>query len=90
MSETIAVIGAGVMGSGIAQTAAMAGKTVHFYDVSETALQNGLASVEKSLRRFVKAGQLSEQEAEAALGRIRPATGSARRSFCASSLKPGI
>ncbi|MED5075611.1 3-hydroxyacyl-CoA dehydrogenase NAD-binding domain-containing protein, partial [Anoxybacillus geothermalis] len=54
MAETIAVIGAGVMGSGIAQTAAMAGKTVYLYDVSEAALQNGLASAEKSLRRFVK------------------------------------
>ncbi|EQB95248.1 MULTISPECIES: 3-hydroxyacyl-CoA dehydrogenase family protein [unclassified Geobacillus] len=71
MAETIAVIGAGVMGSGIAQTAAMAGKTVYLYDVSEAALQNGLASVEKSLRRFVKTGGLSEPEARAALGRIR-------------------
>lgn len=74
VAETLTVIGAGVMGSGIAQTAAMAGKTVHLYDVSEAALQNGLASVEKSLRRFVKAGHLSEQEAQAALGRIRPTT----------------
>ncbi|ASS99849.1 MULTISPECIES: 3-hydroxyacyl-CoA dehydrogenase family protein [Geobacillus] len=71
MAETIAVIGAGVMGSGIAQTAAMAGKTVYLYDVSEAALQNGLASAEKSLRRFVKTGGLSESEAAAALGRIR-------------------
>ncbi|ADU93699.1 3-hydroxyacyl-CoA dehydrogenase family protein [Geobacillus sp. Y412MC52] len=71
MAETIAVIGAGVMGSGIAQTAAMAGKTVYLYDVSEAALQNGLASAEKSLRRFVKTGGLSEPEARAALGRIR-------------------
>ncbi|AGT31633.1 3-hydroxybutyryl-CoA dehydrogenase [Geobacillus genomosp. 3] len=72
MADTIAVIGAGVMGSGIAQTAAMAEKTVYLYDVSETALQNGLASAEKSLRRFVKAGELSEPEAASALGRIRP------------------
>ncbi|OQP14518.1 3-hydroxyacyl-CoA dehydrogenase family protein [Geobacillus thermoleovorans] len=71
MAETIAVIGAGGMGSGIAQTAAMAGKTVYLYDVSEAALQNGLASAEKSLRRFVKTGGLSEPEARAALGRIR-------------------
>ncbi|AWO73207.1 3-hydroxybutyryl-CoA dehydrogenase [Geobacillus thermoleovorans] len=71
MADTIAVIGAGVMGSGIAQTAAMAGKTVYLYDVSEAALQNGLASAEKSLRRFVKTGGLSEPEARAALGRIR-------------------
>ncbi|BAD75604.1 3-hydroxybutyryl-CoA dehydrogenase [Geobacillus kaustophilus HTA426] len=71
MAETIAVIGAGVMGSGIAQTAAMVGKTVYLYDVSEAALQNGLASAEKSLRRFVKTGGLSEPEARAALGRIR-------------------
>lgn len=72
MADVLAVIGAGVMGSGIAQTAAMAGKTVYLYDVSEAALQNGLASAEKSLRRFVKAGELSEPEAAAALGRIRP------------------
>ncbi|PJW21097.1 3-hydroxybutyryl-CoA dehydrogenase [Geobacillus thermodenitrificans] len=74
MAETIAVIGSGVMGSGIAQTAAMAGKTVYLYDVSEAALQNGLASAEKSLRRFVQSGRMSEQEAQAARGRLRPTT----------------
>ncbi|MED0663565.1 3-hydroxyacyl-CoA dehydrogenase family protein [Geobacillus thermodenitrificans] len=74
MAETIAVIGSGVMGSGIAQTAAMAGKTVYLYDVSEAALQNGLTSAEKSLRRFVQSGRMSEQEAQAARGRLRPTT----------------
>lgn len=74
MTETIAVVGAGVMGSGIAQSIAMAGKNVRLYDISEAALENGLASIQKSLARFVKTGKLSEQDAEQTLQRIRTGT----------------
>jgi 3-hydroxybutyryl-CoA dehydrogenase len=69
----IAVIGAGLMGSGIAQSIAMAGKDVRLYDISEAALDKGLASIQKSLSRFVKAGKLSEQDAQQTLQRIRTA-----------------
>lgn len=75
MAKTIAVVGAGLMGSGIAQSLAMAGKEVRLYDISEAALDKGLASIQKSLSRFIKAGKLSEQDAKQTLQRIRTATG---------------
>ena len=52
--QRIAVIGAGTMGNGIAQTFASYGTTVQLVDVNEAALEKGLATVEKSLGRFVK------------------------------------
>ncbi|QAV26664.1 3-hydroxybutyryl-CoA dehydrogenase [Neobacillus thermocopriae] len=72
--QTIAVIGAGLMGSGIAQSLAMGGKTVYLYDISEAALEKGMQSIQKSLARFVKAGKLQEQEATAILARIQTET----------------
>ncbi|MCZ0754124.1 3-hydroxyacyl-CoA dehydrogenase family protein [Anoxybacillus sp. J5B_2022] len=74
MVQTIAVIGAGLMGSGIAQSLAMGGKTVYLYDISEAALEKGVNSIQKSLARFVKAGKLSEQEATNVLSRIQTET----------------
>jgi 3-hydroxybutyryl-CoA dehydrogenase len=68
--QTVAVIGAGLMGSGIAQTLAMGGKSVMLYDISEEALQKGMNGIQKSLARFVKAGQLQETDVENVLGRI--------------------
>lgn len=72
--QTIAVIGAGLMGSGIAQSLAMGGKTVYLYDISEAALEKGMQSIQKSIARFVKAGKLQEQEATAILARIQTET----------------
>ncbi|UAL53150.1 3-hydroxyacyl-CoA dehydrogenase family protein [Metabacillus dongyingensis] len=69
--QKIAVIGAGLMGSGIAQSFAAAGKTVHLYDVSKKALEKAQFKIDKSLSRFVKAGHLSEAEKSAALENIR-------------------
>ncbi|MCX8001877.1 MAG: 3-hydroxyacyl-CoA dehydrogenase family protein [Anoxybacillus mongoliensis] len=74
MMQIMAVIGAGLMGSGIAQSLAMGGKTVYLYDVSEAALEKGMKSIQKSLSRFVKAGKLQEQEATAVLARIQTET----------------
>ncbi len=71
MMQIMAVIGAGLMGSGIAQSLAMGGKTVYLYDVSEAALEKGMKSIQKSVSRFVKAGKLQEQEATAILARIQ-------------------
>ncbi|MBA2877938.1 3-hydroxybutyryl-CoA dehydrogenase [Anoxybacillus kamchatkensis] len=72
--QIMAVIGAGLMGSGIAQSLAMGGKTVYLYDISEAALEKGVQAIQKSLARFVKAGKLQEQEATAILARIQPET----------------
>lgn len=72
--QTIAVIGAGLMGSGIALSLAMGGKTVYLYDISDAALEKGMQAIQKSLARFVKAGKLSEQEATTVLARIQTKT----------------
>ncbi|KIQ94463.1 3-hydroxybutyryl-CoA dehydrogenase [Anoxybacillus thermarum] len=72
--QIMAVIGAGLMGSGIAQSLAMGGKIVYLYDISEAALKKGMQAIQKSLARFVKSGKLQEQEATAALARIQPKT----------------
>ncbi|WP_124728656.1 3-hydroxyacyl-CoA dehydrogenase family protein [Staphylospora marina] len=69
--ERIAVIGAGLMGSGIAQALAMGGKNVQLHDLSDVALQKAMDSIQSSLSRFVKSGKLSEEQREAALSRIR-------------------
>ncbi|MBA2573406.1 MAG: 3-hydroxyacyl-CoA dehydrogenase family protein [Actinomycetota bacterium] len=70
MSQQLFVVGAGLMGSGIAQVAASAGWAVTLRDVSDDALARGRSGIEKSLARFVAKGTLSESEHDAAVGRI--------------------
>jgi 3-hydroxybutyryl-CoA dehydrogenase len=70
----LAVIGAGLMGSGIAQVAAQAGWDVILRDVTEPALGRGRAGIEASYARFAAKGKLSQADAEAALGRITTVT----------------
>jgi 3-hydroxybutyryl-CoA dehydrogenase len=70
MSTTLAVVGAGLMGSGIAQVAAVAGHDVVLRDVTEEALARGRAAIEKSLARFVAKGTLDQSAVDAALARI--------------------
>ena len=71
---TLAVVGAGLMGSGIAQVAAVAGHDVVLRDVTDEALGKGRAAIEKSLTRFVAKGTLEQAGAEAALARITTST----------------
>src|SRR3954463_13451564 len=68
--EKIGVIGAGLMGSGIAEVHAKAGADVIVTEVSQPALDAGRARIEKSLQRGVKNHKISEGDAEAALGRL--------------------
>jgi 3-hydroxybutyryl-CoA dehydrogenase len=70
MAGRLAVIGAGLMGSGIAQVAAQAGWQVTMRDVGDDALARGLAGIRKSLDRFVAKGTVAEADAAAALDRI--------------------
>jgi len=70
----VAVIGAGLMGNGIAQVAAQAGLTVGLRDVENAFLQRAMGTIEKSLARFVKGGKITQEEATAAMGRISPTT----------------
>jgi len=74
MSTSLAVVGAGLMGSGIAQVAAVAGHDVVLRDVTDAALGKGTAAIEKSLKRFVAKGTLEASDADAALARITTTT----------------
>ena len=66
----VGVLGAGLMGSGIAQVAASCGFDTVVRDVSEAALARGRAAVEKSLAKFVEKGQLLADARDAALQRM--------------------
>jgi 3-hydroxybutyryl-CoA dehydrogenase len=74
MAGRLAVIGAGLMGSGIAQVAAQAGWQVTLRDLDDAAVQRGLAGIRKSLERFASKGTIAASDVEEALGRITPTT----------------
>lgn len=70
----IAVIGAGLMGSGIAQVSAVAGHDVVLRDIGDEQVARGVAAIRKSLDRFVAKGTVAEADADAAAGRITTTT----------------
>jgi 3-hydroxybutyryl-CoA dehydrogenase len=70
----VVVVGAGLMGSGIAQVSAVAGHDVVMRDVSDEVLARARGAVEASLARFVEKGALSAGDAQAALARIGTST----------------
>ncbi|MGF6372918.1 3-hydroxybutyryl-CoA dehydrogenase [Paraburkholderia sp. RAU6.4a] len=72
--ETLAVIGAGTMGSGIAQMAAVAGLNVTMIDVTDTALGKGMSTLTSSLGRLVDKQKLDAATRDAALARIETST----------------
>jgi 3-hydroxybutyryl-CoA dehydrogenase len=74
MSRTLAVVGAGLMGSGIAQVAAQAGWTVTLRDVTDGALAGARRSITGSLDRFVAKERISRADADAVVGRITTTT----------------
>jgi 3-hydroxybutyryl-CoA dehydrogenase len=74
MPTTLAVIGAGLMGSGIAQVAAVAGHDVVLRDLTDDALRRAREGVAGSLARFVAKGSLEQAAADAALERITTTT----------------
>ena len=71
--ETVGIIGAGQMGSGIAQVAATAGYKVLLYDISADSIEKGLATVSGNLARMVAHDKLTEDARKAALGQISAA-----------------
>lgn len=71
-SMNVAVIGAGTMGSGIAQLAAQAGHNVKLFDARGVAVADALAGLEKTFGKLVQKGKLGAVEARAILGRIAP------------------
>ncbi len=74
MVQQVAVIGAGLMGAGIAQVAAVAGYDVVLRDVTPEALARGRAGIEASLAKFVEKGRLSAGDVDIALDRITTTT----------------
>ncbi len=74
MPGRVAVIGAGLMGSGIAQVAAQAGHDVVLRDITDEALARGRRAIEASYLKFVDKGRLSQHDADAALARIQTTT----------------
>ncbi|GAU65493.1 3-hydroxybutyryl-CoA dehydrogenase [Streptomyces sp. NBRC 110611] len=74
MAKKLAVIGAGLMGSGIAQVSAQAGWDVVLRDVTDEALARGKGGIEASYEKFVSKGKLAAADAERALARITTTT----------------
>lgn len=72
--KNIAVIGSGTMGNGIAHTFAQFGYNVSLIDISEKALEKGIATISKNLDRQVSKGTLSEEDKVATLNRIKSFT----------------
>jgi 3-hydroxybutyryl-CoA dehydrogenase len=79
--RTIGIIGAGTMGSGIAQVSATAGLNVVLIDISEAAVDRGVTSIAHNLDRLVTNGKISASDRDTALGRIT-------RSIAYDALKP--
>jgi 3-hydroxybutyryl-CoA dehydrogenase len=72
--KTLGVVGAGQMGSGIAQVAAASGLSVVMHDIKDEFVERGFSVIEKSLERMVKKEKISEQDKEEILGRIEGTT----------------
>ena len=72
--EKVQVIGAGQMGSGIAQVAAQAGLGVHLADVEQEMVEQGLETIKKNLSRSVEKERISQEEMDEALARIESGT----------------
>ena len=68
----IAVLGAGLMGHGIAQVGAQRGFEVSLRDVTVNLIEGGMDMIKQSLQRFVKHGKISEEERDKSLERIHP------------------
>lgn len=68
--KNIAVIGSGTMGNGIAHVFAMQGYAVTMVDISEKALEKGLATITKNLDRMVAKGSISENDKAATLANL--------------------
>ncbi|MBW1798484.1 MAG: 3-hydroxybutyryl-CoA dehydrogenase, partial [Deltaproteobacteria bacterium] len=72
--KTLGVVGAGQMGSGIAQVAGANGLSVVMHDIKDEFVERGFSVIEKSLERMVKKEKISEQDQKEILGRIEGST----------------
>lgn len=72
--KTIGVLGAGVMGNGIAQVAAMAGYNVIMRDIEDRFVEGGLKNIDKFLAKSVEKGKMTADEKNTIAGRIKGTT----------------
>ncbi|MGZ8869034.1 MAG: 3-hydroxyacyl-CoA dehydrogenase family protein [Thermoanaerobaculia bacterium] len=72
--KKVGVLGCGLMGSGIAQTAAQAGFDTVVVEVEQKFLDKGVAGIDKSLAKFVEKGKMSQADKDACMSRIKPST----------------
>ena len=70
MSQRVAVVGAGLMGSGIAQVAAQAGFQVVLRDITDDSLTTGMAGIERNLTRLIEKNKITTDELDSTLSRI--------------------
>lgn len=68
--KSIAVLGAGTMGHGIAEVAALSGYDVNMRDIDEKPLEDGMNRIKWSLNKFVEKGKITDEEAKTATERI--------------------
>ncbi|HEV7920516.1 MAG TPA: 3-hydroxybutyryl-CoA dehydrogenase [Thermoanaerobaculia bacterium] len=72
--KKVGVLGCGLMGSGIAQTAAQAGYETVILEVEQRFLDKGISGIDKSLGKFVEKGKLSQSDKDACMGRLKGTT----------------
>ncbi len=70
--KKICVLGAGLMGNGIAQVCAEAGYEVALRDIEQRFIDNGMNTIKKNYSKAVEKGKKTQEEADAILGRIKP------------------
>ncbi len=85
--RTIGIVGAGAMGAGIAQVAALAGHRVRLFDRRDGAVDAAIAAMAKTFDGLVAKGKLAADKAEATLGRIEPAETLADFDVCALAIE---
>jgi 3-hydroxybutyryl-CoA dehydrogenase len=86
-TKTIAILGAGTMGNGIAHVCARSGFNVLLYDLQQPFLDRGLATIEKNLAREVAKSKLTQEEADAARARITPTLDREALSACSFAIE---
>jgi 3-hydroxybutyryl-CoA dehydrogenase len=70
--KKVCVLGAGLMGSGIAQVCAQAGYEVTMRDIEQRFIDGGMNSIKKNLGRDAEKGKITKEQMETILGRIKP------------------
>ncbi len=72
--KKIGVLGAGLMGAGIAQVAAVSGYDVTIVEVSDELIKKGLSGIEKSLAKFAEKGSITAEQKDSTMARLRGTT----------------